>query len=107
MSAKQPAKQAKIVPLGDRVLVMGISELEGKKTASGIIIPETVDKERPERGKVIAVGEGRRTESGTLIPPRVKAGDIVIFSKYGLDDVKEGGKHYFILKEESILAVIK
>lgn len=103
MSGKKPG----IMPLGDRVLIEGISEREGKKTASGIIIPETIDKERPEKGRVVAVGEGRMTDDGAVLPPRVKVGDTVIFSKYGPDEIKVEGKTYFILKEDSILAVVK
>jgi len=69
-------------------------------------IPETVDKEKPEQGKVVAVGEGHY-DDGKLIPVRVKVGDRVLFSKYGYDDVKIGDEEYYILKEENILAVIK
>lgn len=102
MSAKH-----KIVPLGDRILVKPLSPDDGKKTKSGIIIPETVDKEKPEQGKVIAVGEGRRTDEGKVIPVSVKTGDQVLFSKYGPDEVKIDGEEYFILSESSILAVIR
>lgn len=100
-------KESKIIPLGDRVLVKPFSEEDTKKTKSGIIIPETVDKERPEQGKVIAVGEGRTTDDGKVLPMKVKVGDIVIFSKYGPDEVKVNGDEYFMLKEENILAIIK
>lgn len=100
-------KESKIIPLGDRVLVKPFSEEDTKKTKSGIIIPETVDKERPEQGKVIAVGEGRTTDEGKVLPMKVKVGDIVIFSKYGPDEVKVNGDEYFMLKEENILAIIK
>lgn len=102
MSAK-----SKIIPLGDRILVKPLSPDEGKKTKSGIIIPETVDKEKPEQGKVIAVGEGRKTDEGKVIPVSVKTGDRVLFSKYGPDEVKIDGEEYFILSESSILAVIR
>ncbi len=100
-------KESKIIPLGDRVLVKPFSEEDTKKTKSGIIIPETVDKERPEQGKVIAVGEGRTTDGGKVLPMKVKVGDLVIFSKYGPDEVKVDGDEYFMLKEENILAIIK
>jgi len=94
-----------ITPLRDRVLVRPFSEeeLEGK-TASGIIIPETVDKEKPEQGEVIAVGEGAY-DDGKLIPMPVKVGDRVVFSRYGYDEVKHKGEEYFIIKSENILAV--
>ena len=102
MSAKH-----KITPLGDKVLVKPISGEEGKKTKSGIIIPETIDKEKPEQGKVIAVGQGRMNDEGKLLPMKVKVGDMVLFSKYGPDEVKIDGEEYFILSEGSILAIIK
>lgn len=100
-------KSSGIMPLRDRVLVRPLSEeeLEGK-TASGIIIPETIDKEKPEQGEVIAVGEGGY-DDGTLIPPPVKVGDRVVFSRYGYDEVKYEGEEYFIIKSDNILAVIK
>jgi chaperonin GroES len=87
-------------PLGDRVVV---EPSEGEDTtASGIVIPDTA-KEKPQEGKVLAVGPGRY-EEGKLIPLEVKAGDIVIYSKYGGTEVKVGGKDYLILSERDILA---
>jgi chaperonin GroES len=87
-------------PLGDRVIV---EPGEGEeKTASGIVIPDTA-KEKPQEGKVLAVGPGRY-EEGKLIPLDVKPGDIVIYSKYGGTEVKVGGKEYLILSERDILA---
>lgn len=97
----------KINPLGDRILIEALRELKHNKTAGGIMIPETVSKERPEQGKVVAVGEGRRTEEGKLIAPKVKVGDVVLFSKYGPDEIKIDGVEYLIVKEENILAIIK
>ena len=97
----------KIIPLGDKVLVKPMTEEEGKKTKSGIIIPETIDKEKPEQGKVIAVGQGRMNDEGKILPMKVKVGDTVLFSKYGPDEIKIDGEEYFILSEGSILAVIK
>lgn len=102
MSIKQ-----KIMPLGDRVVVKPFTEQE-KKTKSGILIPETVSKERPEQGKVIAVGEGKWNEDGDArVQMSVKVGDVVLFSKYGPDEVKIDGEEYYVLREDSILAVIK
>jgi len=98
------SKKLNIKPLLDRVLVKPFSDDKGT-TSSGIILPETVDKEKPEQGEVVAVGEGRM-DNGKLIKPSVKVGDKVVFSKYGYDEVKIDGEEYFILKEESILAVI-
>ncbi len=87
-------------PLGDRVIV---EPGEGEeKTASGIVIPDTA-KEKPQEGKVVAVGPGRY-EEGKLVPLDVKAGDTVIYSKYGGTEVKVGGKEYLILSERDILA---
>lgn len=97
----------RIIPLGDKVLVKPLSGDEGKKTKSGIIIPETIDKEKPEQGKVVAVGQGRMNDEGKLLPMKVKIGDLVLFSKYGPDEVKIDGEEYFILSEGSILAIIK
>jgi chaperonin GroES len=105
--AEKKSSTSTITPLGDRVLLRPLTDKElEKKSSSGIIIPDTVSKERPERGVVVAVGEGRY-DDGELVPMRVKKGDRVIFSKYGFDEVELEGAEYFILKEESILAVIK
>jgi len=94
------------VPLGDRVVVRP-SEKEGeKKLASGIIIPETVDKEKPAKGEVIAVGQGKY-EEGKRVPIQVKVGDVVLFSKYGYDEVKIEGQDYYIISESNILGIIK
>lgn len=95
-----------IQPLGDRVLVRPETGAD-EKTASGIIIPDTARKEKPERGEVVAVGEGKRTEKGEMMPLRVKVGDTVMFSKYGFDEVKVGDEEYYIVSESSILAIIK
>lgn len=97
-------KNGHIRPIGDRVLIKPF-DAEEKKSPSGIIIPDTVSKEKPEQGTVIAVGPGRY-DDGELIPMTVTVGDEVLFSKYGYDEVKIDGKEYFILKEENILAII-
>ena len=94
----------KIKPLGDRVLIEPITEAE--KTKAGIYLPETASKERPEQGRVIAVGDGRVLESGKVVPPRVKKGQKVLFTKYGPNEIKVNGKEYLIAKEEDILAVV-
>lgn len=99
-------KKSSIVPLGDRVVVQPHKE-EDEKTASGILIPDSVSKEKPEQGVVVAVGEGRTTDDGNTIPIKVKVGDAVVFSKYGPDEVEINGEEYFILSESSILAIIK
>ena len=92
--------------MGDRILLKPFSTEEMNTTASGIIIPDTVSKEKPEQGTVIAVGEGR-WESGKRLPMSIKVGDKVVFSRYGYEEVKLDGVEYYILKEENILAVIK
>jgi len=93
-----------VTPLADRVLVEPLD----KETVSkgGIIIPETVDKERPDQGRVVAVGPGKRNDDGKLLPLSVKVGQKVLFSKYGPDEVKIGGKEYCVISESNILAVI-
>lgn len=96
-----------IKPLGDRVLVEPLEKDEKGKTKSGIIIPETVSKERGEQGKVLAVGEGRRGDDGKLIPLSVKKGQTIIFSKYGPDEIKIDDQEYFIISEANILAVVE
>jgi len=100
-------KKINIVPLGDRVLVKPFSPEEmGGKTVSGIIIPDTLDKEKPEQGKVLAVGDGR-IDDGVRIPISVNVGDTVIFSKYAYDEIKVEGEDYYMLKEDNILAIIR
>ena len=94
----------KIKPLGDRVLIEPLRE-ERKK--GGIILPETVDKERPEKGRVVAVGPGRVDENGKRVPMNVKKGDKVLFTKYGPDEIKVDDKEYLIAKEDNILAIIE
>ena len=95
---------SKIQPLEDRVLLKGISEM--KTTVSGIIIPETASKDRPQKAEVLAVGPGLKTKNGDRIPVDVKAGNIVLVSKYAADEVKIEGEDYYIIRESSILAVI-
>jgi len=95
----------KIKPLSDHILIEPVKEPE--KTKSGILLPETAEKERPEEGKVIAVGPGRKTEEGKIIPLSVKPGQRVLFTKYGPNEIKVEGKEYLIAKEEDILAIIE
>ena len=102
---KSMAKKINIKPLGDYVLIEPIKEEE--KTKAGILLPESAEKEKPEKGKVIAVGPGRRDEKGNLIPVSVKVGQTVLFKKYGPDEIKVDDKEYLICKEEDILAIIE
>ena len=93
----------KIRPLGDRILVKRIKEEE--KTKGGIIIPDTA-KEKPQEGKVVAVGKGKMTEQGKLLTPDVKAGDKILFGKYSGTEVKLNGNEYLIMREDDILGII-
>ncbi|MFC5558972.1 co-chaperone GroES [Ureibacillus thermophilus] len=90
-------------PLGDRVIIELI-EVE-EKTASGLVLPDSA-KEKPQEGKVVAVGPGRVLDNGTRVEPEVKEGDVIIFSKYAGTEVKYEGKEYLILRESDILAVL-
>ena len=95
----------KIKPLSDHLLIEPIKKEE--KTKTGILLPETADKERPEQGKVIAVGPGRKTLKGIVIPLNVKEGDNVLFTKYGPNEIKIEDKEYLIAKEDDILAIVE
>ncbi len=92
---------AKLEPLGDRVVVKPSPKED--VTKSGIVIPDTA-KEKPQEGKVIAVGPGRMTEDGKRVAMDVKVGDIVIYAKYGGTEIKEGDEELIILRESDILA---
>ena len=89
-------------PLRDRILVERIEEREQK--IGGIIIPDTA-KEKPQQGRVVAVGKGRVNDKGEVFPLDVNAGDIVLFGKYGGTEVKIDGKEYLILREDEVLGV--
>ncbi|GBD34221.1 10 kDa chaperonin [bacterium HR34] len=95
----------KIKPILDHILIEPLKEEE--KTKSGILIPDTAEKERPEQGKVLAVGPGKIGKDGKPVPLSVKEGDKVIFSKYGPTEIKIGDKEYLIAKEDDILAIIE
>jgi chaperonin GroES len=97
-----------LVPLHDRVVVRQLTEAEtGTQNSFGIIIPDTVSKEKPEQGVVVATGPGKYDEDGERrIPMSVAPGDRIVFSKYGYDEVKVGGTEYFIVSEANILAII-
>jgi chaperonin GroES len=93
----------KVRPLHDKVLVERLDTEE--TTKGGIIIPDTA-KEKPQEGKVVAVGTGRILEDGTKKPLEIKKGDKVLFNKYGAIDISIGGEDYLILREEDILAIV-
>jgi chaperonin GroES len=89
--------------LHDRIIVQRLEE--GEQKIGGIIIPDTA-KEKPQQGKVIAVGNGKVLDSGTKVPMDVKKGDKVLFGKYSGTDIKVDGQEYLILREDEVLAVI-
>ncbi len=95
----------RIRPLGDRVVVKPVEREE--KTKTGIFLPDTASKERPMEGTVLAVGEGRRDDSGKLIPMSVKTGDRVIFAKYSGTEFKLDDVEYLILSEKDILGIVQ
>ena len=91
-------------PLGNRVVVEPIEEEE--ITAGGIVLPETA-KEKPQRGKILAVGPGERNDSGDVVAMDVKEGDVVLFAKYGGTEVKVDGKKLLIMRESDLLAKVE
>lgn len=91
-------------PLQDRIIVKRLEE--ENKTAGGIYIPDTA-KEKPQRGEVVAVGKGKVTEDGKVLPMDVKAGDKVLFGKYAGTEIKIDGQDYLIMREDDILGVIE
>ncbi|MBI4143003.1 co-chaperone GroES [Candidatus Uhrbacteria bacterium] len=93
-----------VVPLHDHVIVQ--ASKEEMVTKSGIVLPDTV-KEKPEQGKVVAVGPGKVLESGQRAPMSVKVGDMVLFKKYSPDEVKVGDDAYLCIRDSDILAVIQ
>ena len=94
-----------IKPITDHILIEPIKEEE--KTKAGILLPETAEKEKPEQGKVIAVGAGKKDKTGNLVALEVKPGDKVLFTKYGPAEIKVDGKEYLIAKQEDILAILE
>jgi chaperonin GroES len=91
-------------PLHDRIIVR--RDEDGEQQRGGIIIPDTA-KEKPQRGTVIAAGNGTLTESGMRVPLDVKAGDVILFGKYTSQDIKVDGEEYLIMREDEVLAVVE
>ncbi|MBE39831.1 MAG: co-chaperone GroES [Acidobacteria bacterium] len=91
-------------PLHDRIIVLRIDE--GEQKIGGIIIPDTA-KEKPQQGKVIAAGKGKIKDDGKVVPMDVKKGDLILFGKYGGQEIKLDGQEYLIMREEEVLAVIE
>ncbi|GLI33179.1 co-chaperone GroES [Desulforhabdus amnigena] len=94
----------KLKPLHDRIVVKRMEEEE--KTAGGIIIPDTA-KEKPQQGKVMAVGEGKFTENGNRTPLSVKEGDRILFGKYAGTEIKVEGEEFLIMREDDVLAIVQ
>jgi len=94
----------KLKPLGDRLIVQAVEEEE--KTASGIVLPDTA-KEKPQKGKVLAVGDGKIGDDGKRIPLDIKEGEEVIFSKYGGTEIKVDGEELLVLRESDVLARVE
>jgi chaperonin GroES len=92
-------------PLSNHIFLEPLTE--ENTTKSGIVLPETAEKEKPIRGKVLAVGPGKLNEKGERIPMSVKVGDIVLFKKYGPDEIEIEDKKYLVGEEEDILAIIE
>jgi chaperonin GroES len=93
-----------IKPLGDRVILEAVEQEE--TTASGIVLPDSA-KEKPQEGRIVAVGSGRVDDNGNRVALEVKVGDLVVFSKYAGTEVKYGEKDYLILRESDILAIVE
>ena len=94
----------KVRPLHDRIIVQRIDE--GEQKGGGIIIPDTA-KEKPQQGKVIAAGKGKVKDDGKVVPMDVKKGDLILFGKYGGQEIKLDGEEYMIMREEEVLGVIE
>ena len=94
-----------IRPLQDRIIVERVEE--ETTTAGGIIIPDTVSKEKPQEGKVVAAGKGKVTPEGKVLPLDVKTGDLVLFGKYAGSEIKVDGVEYLIMREDDILGVVE
>ncbi len=92
-----------IKPLSDHILVEPLRE---EKKKGGIILPDTIEKERSEKGKVIAVGPGKRDKDGKYIPIDVEKGDVVLFTKYSPNEVKVDEKEYLVIREDDVLAIL-
>lgn len=95
----------KLKPLHDQVIIKPIQEDE--VTKAGLVLPDTAEKERPEKGEVVAVGPGRFLENGQRVEMEVKKGDRVVFKKYSPDEIKIDGEEMYVIKEEDIIAIIE
>ncbi len=95
----------KIKPIGNNIIVKGVSE--DTTTKAGIVLPDTADKERPEKGEVVAVGPGKMLDNGQRAEMSVSVGQTVIFKKYAPDEIKVDGEEYLVLSESDIIAIVE
>ena len=95
----------KLKPISDYIIVE--PQKREAKTKSGIVLPDTAEKEKPQEGVVVAAGQGKMLDSGKRTEMQVKAGDRVLFSKYSPTEIKVEGKEYFVIREDDIMAIIK
>jgi chaperonin GroES len=95
----------KLKPLFDNIVVKRIEENE--TTKSGIVLPDTIDKEKPQKGEVIAIGDGKISERGEKIPMQVKIGDKVLFRKYAPDEIKIEGEEYLVMTQSDVIAILE
>ena len=95
----------KLQPLGDNIVVKGLSKEE--TTKSGIILPDTIDKEKPEQGEVLAVGPGKMLENGQRAPMEVKVGNKILFKKYGPDEFKIDDEEVLVLSQSDVIAILE
>ncbi|MEK7528954.1 MAG: co-chaperone GroES [Patescibacteria group bacterium] len=103
-SANSSELLKKLKPVGGRILIEPIEE--ETTTSFGIVLPDTMSKDKPQKGRIIATGPGKKTDDGKIISMDVKAGDTVLYTKYGPTEVKIGGKEIFFIDESDILAVV-
>jgi len=94
-----------IKPLSDHIVIEPI--IEENTTKSGIVLPDTAEKEKPQKGKIIAVGPGKINEKGERIPMEVKVGDVVLFQKYSPSEIKIDDKEYLVAREDDIIAIVE
>lgn len=95
----------KLKPIFDNIIVKKIEETE--TTKSGIIMPDTIDKEKPQKGEVIAVGAGKISSDGKNIPMEVAVGDKILFRKYAPDEIKIDGEEYLVMTQSDVIAIIE
>lgn len=96
---------SKLRPLADKVVLRPSKEAE--KTKSGIVLPATASKEKPEQGEVVAVGPGKLTDEGKVVPMSIKVGDTVVFQKYGPTEVELNNEDFLVVSESDILAIVE